>query len=199
MTPWDHHPAFTDERLKAVARLIQAGRNLALDRYDVSVGCSTWTLGCEAFELQRHQIIVAAEAYDWLEIIDPSMRFVFGIGGMPVRFYRGEADDPTERTLKQSFPELYQLSLFSAEELSALENRLYRFAVETDVDGSIAQVSFLVLDGAQPLLVWPIELDGSFGKVSPLWPDDAQGVDLPAPTVGIPTAPDARKGANDDS
>lgn len=199
MTPWEHHPALTADRLTAVAQMILAGRNNALDRFDASVGCSNWTLGCEAFELQRFQIIVGAAEHEWLDVIDPGMQFVFSVGGVPARFYRGEPDDPTARTLKQSFPELYQLSLFSEEELAQLARKpAYRFAVETDVDGAVAQISFVILDGEQPLLVWRIEIDEAFGKVAPLWGADAEGVELPPPTVGLPQRPEARKGANDD-
>src|SRR3546814_13891566 len=60
MTPWEHHPALTRDRLITIAQLIQRGRNMALDRFDPNVGCTGWTLGCEAFAFQRHQIIEAA-------------------------------------------------------------------------------------------------------------------------------------------
>src|SRR5258708_6165736 len=131
MRPWEHHAALTSERLITVAQLIQTGRNQALDRFDPSIGCTTWNLGCDAFAFQRHQIIEASVTIDWLEILDPGMQFVFTIGGLPIRFYRGEPDDPSERTLKQSFSELQQLSLFSAETLVKLTAEpIYRFAVE---------------------------------------------------------------------
>src|SRR5882724_9150369 len=120
MTPWEHHVALSRDRLIALAQLIRIGRNQALDRFDPSIGCTTWNLGCDAFSFQRHRIIEASEVIDWLEILDPGMQFVFSVGGVPVRFYRGEPDDPSERTLKQSFSELQQLSLFSAETLVKL-------------------------------------------------------------------------------
>src|SRR3546814_14456002 len=77
MTPWEHHPALTRDRLITIAQLIQRGRNMALDRFDPNVGCTGWTLGCEAFAFQRHQIIEAAADIDWLEILDATMQFVF--------------------------------------------------------------------------------------------------------------------------
>src|SRR3546814_6324421 len=59
------------------------------------------------------------------------MQFVFSIGDVPARFYRGEPDEPNTRTLKQTFSELQQLSLFGAGELVKLTPEpLYRFAVE---------------------------------------------------------------------
>src|SRR3546814_8545777 len=83
MTPWEHHPALTRDRLITIAQLIQRGRNMALDRFDPNVGCTGWTLGCEAFAFQRHKIIEAAADIDWLEILAATMQFVFSIGDVP--------------------------------------------------------------------------------------------------------------------
>jgi hypothetical protein len=161
MTPWEHHPALTRDRLITIAQLIQRGRNLALDRFDPNVGCTGWTLGCEAFAFQRHQIIEAAADIDWLEILDPTMQFVFSIGDVPARFYRGEPEEPNT-------PE-----------------PLYRFAVETDLDGSTAAITFVILGGETPVLTWSIPLDEPVTKVSPLWVEGSEGVELPAPSVGV--------------
>ncbi len=188
MTPWEHHPALSRDRLIAIAQLIQRGRNLALDRFDPTVGCMGWTLGCEAFAFQRHQIVQAATRVDWLAILDPTMEFVFSIGGVPARFYRGEPNDPNARTLKQTFSELEQLSLFSADELIRLTSTpLYRFAVETDLDGSTAAITFVILSGEVPMLSWSIPLDEPVTKISPLWIEGSEGVELPAPSIGIPS------------
>jgi hypothetical protein len=196
MYPWDLNSGLSGERLIKIGKLIQAGRDQALDRFDASIGCTGWTAGCEAFAFQRYEIIRAATDTDWLEILDESMRFVFSVGGVPVRFYRGEPDEPNLRTLEQTFPELNQLSLFGPEELSKLGNgRVYRFAVETDVDGSLTAVSFVVLDGEAPVLVWPIPLDGSVTKIAPLWVVGEEGVELPPPTVGKPGAQNDNEGA----
>lgn len=186
MTPWEHHAALTRDRLIAIAQLIQKGRNDALDHFNPSIGCTGWNLGCDAFSCQRHQIIEASSTTDWLEILDPGMQFLFTIGGVPCRFYRGEPDDPSERTLKQSFSELRQLSLFGAEELVKVSAEpIYRFAVETDIDGSLVAVTFVILNGEVPVLTWPIPLDEPVTKVSPLWVEGSEGVALPAPAVGV--------------
>jgi hypothetical protein len=39
MTPWEHNPALTEDRLITIGQLIRQGRNDALDRYDPTVGC----------------------------------------------------------------------------------------------------------------------------------------------------------------
>jgi len=186
MTPWEHHPALTRDRLITIGKLIERGRNDALDRFDPSLGCTGWNVGCDAFSFQKHQIETASADIDWLDILDPSMQFVFAIGGVPVRFYRGEPDEPNARTLKQSFSELHQASLFGPEELIRLAPEpLYRFAIETDLDGSITAITFVVLDGDAPALTWRVPLDEPVTKVSPLWVAGSDGVDLPAPSIGI--------------
>ena len=56
MNPWDHDPALSEDRLIEVGRHITVGRYHALDRYDHTVGCDAWTVGCEAFKFQCFQI-----------------------------------------------------------------------------------------------------------------------------------------------
>ena len=188
MTPWEHHSALTRDRLLTLAQLIRKGRNDALDRFVPGVGCTGWTVGCEAFSFQRHQIIEASKVLDWLKIIDDGMQFVFSIEGVPIRFYRGEPDDPNARTLKQSFSELRQISLFAEDVLEKLgDETMYRFAVETDVDGSLTAITFVVLADHIPVLTWQAPLDEPVTRISPLWIEGSEGVSLPAPRVEIAT------------
>ncbi|MFB0611210.1 hypothetical protein [Aurantiacibacter poecillastricola] len=112
------------------------------------------------------------------------MEFVFSIGGVGMRFYRGEPSDPHERALRQTFSELAQMSLFAEEELERSgETILYRFAVETDIDGSITQITFVVLSGSSPLIVWPVPLDQPVVGIAPIRPERSDGVVLPFPKV----------------
>ena len=64
---------------------------------------------------------------------------------MPIRFYRGAADEPTERTLKRQEMEVQQLSLALGE--TAGEGLAFRLAVETDGPGRVERVVFLALRG----------------------------------------------------
>lgn len=81
---------------------------------------------------------------------------------------------------------MQQLSLFGADELVKLTPEpLYRFAVETDLDGSTAAITFVILGGETPVLTWSIPLDEPVTKVSPLWVEGSEGVELPAPSVGV--------------
>ncbi|MCH8247879.1 MAG: hypothetical protein IH951_15950 [Bacteroidetes bacterium] len=112
------------------------------------------------------------------------MGFIFAIGEVPVRFYRGEPDEPTERTLARRYPELQQLSLAFLEEAEPL---LWRFAVETDIDGKVAAISFVGLNLSGDVSSrW--EFDRS--KVVPIstaLKKISEGKVLPQPSIGPKT------------
>ena len=115
--PWDFHPALTEDRLRICARMLAHARRDALAMASYELGDDPWSVGCRAFAFGRHRLERAARSgdYPWLEVLDDSAHFVFVIGsngqGVPVRFYRGAADEPTERTLRRQEMEVQQLSL----------------------------------------------------------------------------------------
>jgi hypothetical protein len=62
----------------------------------------------------------------------------------------------------------------------------YRFAVETDIDGSALAVKFVGLRGETAVLNWDVPLDGdplTAGTVGR--PATEESIVLPAPTVGM--------------
>jgi len=111
--PWDLHPALTDDRLTACARLLARGRTDALAMADSWAGDDAWSVGCRAYSFSRNRLRRAAEAgrYPWLGVLDETHHFVFLIEGVPVRFFRGDADEPSKRTLRQQESEAQQLAL----------------------------------------------------------------------------------------
>lgn len=162
--PWDFHPALTEERLRICARMLANARRDALAMASYELGDDPWSVGCRAFAFGRHRLKRAAESgeYPWLEVLDDSAHFVFVIGsngqGVPVRFYRGAADDPTDRTLKRQEMEAEQLSLALGEE--AAEGLVFRFAVETGEGGRVERVVFLALRGEDRVeCFWPVPLE----------------------------------------
>ena len=81
----------------------------------------------------------------WFSIIDPSMAFVFSIGDIPIRFYKGSPDEPTTRTLATHQLESTQLSLaFSDIDTSPVV--LWRFAVDTHANASVMTISLVGFD-----------------------------------------------------
>ncbi len=191
--PWDVHPDLTEERLTIIGQLLFRARSNAVLRYNEDIGDDGWTLGCSAFQFCRFEIIKAALSgeYPWLTVTDQSKHLIFHVGAVPVRFYRGESDDPTKRTLAQSFPEFEQLLLIFPDDDSR-QNLVYRFAVETDIDGSVLEIKFVGLRGPDPLLCWTVPIDRSAPIMVPVG-EPAEGVDLPAPAVVVPGKKDETK------
>jgi hypothetical protein len=165
--PWDFHPALRPERLRLCARLLVSARRdaLALAREELgddnwSVGCRAFSFGCRAFSFGKHRLQRVAESreHPWLRVLDGSHHFVFLIEDVPVRFYRGAADDAPERTLKRQEVEAQQLGL--ALGVDAAEGLVFRLAVETGPDGAAERVVFLALRGEEGLTecFWPVPL-----------------------------------------
>ena len=162
--PWDFHPALTEERLRICARLLANARRDALAMASYALGDDPWSVGCRAFAFGRHRLQRAASSgdYPWLAVLDDSAHFVFVIGGngngVPVRFYRGAAEEPTGRTLKRQEVEVQQLSLALGE--TAAEGLAFRLAVETDEAGRVERVVFLALRGEDRVeCFWPVPLE----------------------------------------
>jgi hypothetical protein len=183
--PWEYHPDLTEERIVEVARLIVDGRQTAVELFDEEAGDDSWTLGCRAFQFGRARILRAVDncTHAWLDAIDRSLRLTFTIGEVPVRIYRGEAEEPTDRTMRQSLNELRQLG-FSFDERDEGRELAYRYAIETDIDGSVLAVKFVGLRGETAILNWdvPVEVGAMTGAVGRA---ASASVELEAPSIGV--------------
>ncbi|MFC7478174.1 hypothetical protein ACFQS7_27760 [Dankookia sp. GCM10030260] len=164
--PWDYHPALTENRLRLCARLLAHARRDALAMASYELGDDPWSVGCRAFAFGRHRLQRAASSgdYPWLAVLDDSAHFVFVfvIGaadeGVPVRFFRGAADEPTERTLRRQEMEMQQLSLALGE--GAAEGLAFRLGVETGEPGQVERVVFLAPRGEDRVeCFWPVSLE----------------------------------------
>jgi hypothetical protein len=159
--PWDFHPALTEERLRLCARLLANARRDALALAAYEMGDDSWSVGCRAYAFGKQRLKRVAEAggHGWLTVLDDSHHFVFLIDQVPVRFYRGLAEDPTVRTLRRQEAESRQLGLALGDD--AAEGLAFRLAVETNVQGGVERVVFLALRGESGTAecVWPIPLE----------------------------------------
>ncbi|HZF81611.1 MAG TPA: hypothetical protein VEZ89_17675 [Rubrivivax sp.] len=159
--PWDFHPALRPERLRLCARLLVSARRDALALAREELGDDNWSVGCRAFSFGKHRLQRVADGreHPWLRVLDGSHHFVFLIEDVPVRFYRGAADDAPERTLKRQEVEAQQLGL--ALGVEAAEGLVFRLAVETGPGGAAERVVFLALRGEEGLTecFWPVPLD----------------------------------------
>ncbi|MBB5696065.1 hypothetical protein [Muricoccus pecuniae] len=159
--PWDLHPALTEERLSACARLLARGRTDAVAMADPWAGDDAWSVGCRAYSFSRNRLRQAAEGgrYRWLGVLDHTHHFVFLIDGVPVRFFRGDAEEPSKRTLRQQGSEAQQLALALGDAVGA-DGLMCRLAVETGEGGEVTRVVFLALRGEEGQMecFWPVPL-----------------------------------------
>lgn len=198
--PWDFHPDLTESRLEEVAQLIAGGRDAAMEIYDPERGFNGWLLGCCAYQFGRFRIQRAVEegALPWLGLLRGTNHFIFQIGSVPIRFYRDDPDDPSEKVLRQSELEARQLSLVlnGEEERDGLS---FRLVVQTGIGGELLRIVFLALREGVTALVWNVPLRGDRVRAPIVavgsTPRD-EGVALPAPSVTVRRrpAPAARAG-----
>ena len=147
------------------------------------LGDDAWSVGCRAYAFGRHRLARAANSgqHNWLGVLDESNAFVFLIENVPVRFYRGTADEPTARMLRRHAEEAEQLSLALGD--AACEGLVFRLAVETGESGRVERVVFLALRGedGEAACVWPVPLEmpaleGGMPTIQlRLLPDDGYG------------------------
>ena len=158
--PWDIHPALTEDRLRACALLLAHARRDAVRLAAYDMGDDSWSVGCRAYAFGRQRLRRAAErgTYNWLTVLDESHHFVFLIEDVPIRFYRGSADEPTSRTLRRQAVEAQQLTLALGEEQA--DGLVFRFALEASAAAGVERVVFLALRGdeGQVECFWPVPL-----------------------------------------
>ncbi|HYZ64128.1 MAG TPA: hypothetical protein VE650_16895 [Acetobacteraceae bacterium] len=200
--PWDFHPALTEERLRLCARLLANARRDALALAAYEMGDDGWSVGCRAYAFGRHRLLRVAEsgAHAWLRVLDDSHHFVFLIEDVPVRFYRGQADDPTARTLRRQEAEAQQLGLALGDDLA--HGLVFRLAVETSATGAVERIVFLALRGEEghAECAWPVPLEmpatqeKAGGVQLRLIADDGyEGPPRPALPKSVPLDPVARR------
>jgi len=159
--PWDFHPALTEDRLRLCARLLANARRDAVALAAYEMGDDSWSVGCRAYAFgkQRLKRVAESRGHPWLHVLDESHHFVFLIDQVPVRFYRGFAEEPTVRTLRRQEAESQQLGL--ALGIDEADGLVFRLAIETNVTGGVERVVFLALRGEAGTAecAWPIPLE----------------------------------------
>ncbi len=60
------------------------------------MGDDSWSVGCRAYAFgkQRLKRVATSRVHEWLSVMDDSHHFVFMIEKVPIRFYRGFAEEP---------------------------------------------------------------------------------------------------------
>ena len=167
--PWEIHPALEEGRLKVCARLLTHARRDAVRLANYEMGDTSWSVGCRAYAFGQQRIRRAAErgSYNWLSVLDLSNHFVFMLEDVPVRFFRGSAEEPTSRTLRRQQNEAQQLDLALGEDRAA--GLVFRLALEADPAGGVERVVFLALRGEEGAVecFWPVPMEDDTRAAAP--------------------------------
>ncbi|MBN9447313.1 MAG: hypothetical protein J0I67_10450 [Bosea sp.] len=198
MLPWDYHPELTKDRLIKVAQLLALGRGSAVDRFDPAIGDDNWTLGVCAYNYGCFQIrqIAGRPGFEWLAVNDPSKHFQFSVGGVPMRFWRGDPAEPTSKISAATPREQFLLDLEPGIFTAGV---LFRIGVTTDLDGSLLGASFVALREGRAELVWPLPLAEAAPLIVSIDGARPEGLELPPPSVGDPSDEAGERAGRTDS
>ncbi len=181
--PWEFQDDLTLYRLQLIANELRATRRETIALHDPAGGDTPWSLGCRAFARSATQLTRrAGRDWPWLKILHVPQEFVFSIGDVPMRFFRGDSDylDPRQRRVADS--EHVQLLLTLGDDEPVL---IWRLMMETS---PIGEAGDIVLIGSTPegaiecRYVIP-ESDQSVRPFDPSPPPATASTELPPPVV----------------
>ncbi len=145
--PWDVYPALSLDRLIIVADTIRSGRRSAVLDHEPSKGDDSWTLGCVAYRRICYALTQATQRFPWLTVLpEEQNRFTFAVGSIPLKFYKGDPDDPPSRSLAVSFTELGNIQTCFDYGVVPDRNHILRLAIETDSTGDTKNVILVEID-----------------------------------------------------
>lgn len=183
MRPWEYDPCLTEDRLVQIGQLLERGRGDAVDRHDPTIGGDGWTLGVCAYNYGCFQVrrTAGTPGFEWLRVINPGKHFQFSVGGVPMRFWRGDPTDPTNKITAATD---YEQLLLDLEPERPIAGVLFRIGVTTDFDGTLLGASFVALRNGEAEAVWPLPLADAAPLIVDLNDAKPAGRDLPPPAVG---------------
>lgn len=177
--PWLKYPGLTQERLSTVAAILRDTRSETIRLHDAAGGDSAWSLGCRIYARTCHALTAAAEKHDWLTIVPEkeSLRFTFAVGGVPLKFYRGDVGDPPGHCRIVSEAEEAQRQLCLDLEGINTHDRLLRLVVEANSEGLTSSVTLIEMaKNGKPTGQYTIPSDARASKTVPI---QHKAIDLP--------------------
>jgi hypothetical protein len=188
--PSNCHPDLQEDRLLTLAQFFASTRSTVTALHDPLSGDDGWSLGCRSFARWRNLLLNKAKTgeWPWLSIISPGKKFIFAIGSIPVRFYRGSYSKPPFRTLAFNAQELTQLSLAFASTEVNYKYLKWRFAIETDYLGEPSSVIFASMSGDDGAVIfhWKLPFDTATFNIDLISIRSDDMVELPSPIVSAP-------------
>jgi hypothetical protein len=146
--PWLKYPSLTADRLSVIANIIRSVRGQAVKLYEPTSGDQPWDLGCRVYSRTCFALRRATESYNWLTVLEEreSLSFTFAVGRVPVRFFRGDAEDAPKHYLITTPAEAKQQALALEFEGITFHDEKIRIAVETGLDHLASAVTLVTMD-----------------------------------------------------
>ena len=186
MQPWEIHQALTAERLEIVGTIIRDVRIAVALRMERDKGDTLWGAGCSTYERTKFALANAAikKYSEWLSVSEADHHFLIKIGLVPIRFYRGTADEdvPAKYAVgHQAEQDALEFAFKSSD--TPTPDFLLRLEVETDTDSHPVRVTLWQVDphgGKHNEYAIPERTSQSVRSIARKKPP----VTVPSPTVG---------------
>lgn len=188
--PSEVTPSFTTERLQLIADTITRVRRDALDVHQPEKGDNAWTFGCVCYArtIAALGVLETSGDHDWLRVEMQGLACTILIGGEPIKFYKGDAEHPSDRSLRRGLEQAImqgKLTFLHEEHAAEAEGWFWLMAIETHEDGSVARIAVLQTNRAGELRdTWFIPTESAVTVVTAAGKPARDGVDLPPPSVG---------------
>lgn len=201
--PTDCHPDLQWDRLEPLANFFALVCSEVAELHDFAAGDDGWSLGCRRNARWRNKLQKKAMSGDWpwFRVVRSGKRFVFSVGAVPIRFYRGRANKPTSNTLSCDAPELSQMAIAFRGVETPYKDLHYRFAIETGLLGEPTAIVFagLAKENGSVVCHWAIPFAGAAEHAEPLVPHMDDMVRLPAPSIGPKVSGHQQRASSDDA
>jgi hypothetical protein len=199
--PWEAYPALGPDRLVIIGDVIRRCRDEAATDHRPDRGESNWSLGVRGFERTCAALTWASAEHPWLTVASGvgggPVHFIFRIGILPIRFYRGSPDDAPEKYRQASFQEFREQQQALELDEGLPPHRCLRISIELDAIGRTAAVYLAEFDELAGEAVNAFEIPLLSGDVSVApFVEEKPGVELPPPAVELISA--ARRKAQND-
>ena len=189
--PWEIDAPLRPERLQLLAVGALKARHQVID-LRVEGRDDAWCTGCRAYSWTCSTFAGLAKTEEhkvWLRTTRSGLTFTLYIGDVPVKFYRGKAEDPKANTLRSGVRAMLQqerLAFLEDEISSETEGWFWLLAIDTDYDGRVLEVIAMQANAqGETRYSWSIPLDGRVVALADVTDVRREGVDLPEPHIGL--------------
>ena len=200
--PWLISPELTQDRLQVIAKEIVRVRAEALLEHRPEVGDDAWSFGCRAYRRTCFALASLALTGDfpWLRVSESGLACSIMVEAEQLRFYCGEAEKPSSRSLRRGISDLIaqgRFSFFEDELAASDEGWFWLIAIETRDDGSVLRVVVLQANPRGEVRhSWEVPTETTVASLGVVSTIVREAVELPPPVVGPKVAAEREASAD---